>query len=686
MAITPLPTPPSRSAPSTFSTLADAFLGALPTFVTEANAQAAALELNDTTDASASSATIGTGAKTFVVTAGKSFQPGMSLMIADAAAPSTNWMHGQVTSYSGTTLVMNITAIGGSGTKTAWIITFSAPTGLPTATAESDFIVSGGSPFAWVKKTLLEVKALIGLVPQATGFTLAGGTTSKTLTVDASVSTSALVSKDSPSFTGKFNWADASELTISSGEITVTQVIHLVDTEDDVATDDLVTINGGSAGGILIIRAAHTDRTVVIKSTGNINTGGADITLDDTSKYATFLYDNALSKWIVVGGGEVTFATAAEITAGLEPAKAIAPDQLALTKYNVDYATAAEITAGTEAAKVTAPDQLAASGIYKETNRLCNVGIAATVSSKALTIALKGENGNDPSASNIVSMAFRDETLTTGTPNIRTVTDALSVVLASGGTLGFTSAEAGRLYVWAIDNNGTVELALSRTADIFPESNLVSTTAIGSGSDSATVMYSTSSRTNLACRCIGYIEITTGVTAGEWDNAPTKIQIMGPGVKRTGDTIQTQTAIFQATQDIGNASAWTAVTSLSITLTPTSVCNKVSLHSVVHFGGGAANSVQTRFCVAGTAIAALLPASPGNRTAAHAVGYVSGAAQIEPVVADVLHSPASVSAQAYTVEARMLTNNGYINRSGADTDNSDHPRTISTFTAMEIMA
>ena len=38
MAITPLPPAPSRAVPSTFSTLADAFLGALPTFVTEANA------------------------------------------------------------------------------------------------------------------------------------------------------------------------------------------------------------------------------------------------------------------------------------------------------------------------------------------------------------------------------------------------------------------------------------------------------------------------------------------------------------------------------------------------------------------------------------------------------------------------------------------------------------------------
>lgn len=40
MAITPLPTPPSRSTPSTFADAADAFLGALPTFATQANALA----------------------------------------------------------------------------------------------------------------------------------------------------------------------------------------------------------------------------------------------------------------------------------------------------------------------------------------------------------------------------------------------------------------------------------------------------------------------------------------------------------------------------------------------------------------------------------------------------------------------------------------------------------------------
>ena len=44
MPITALPIPPSRSDPANFATRADAFLGALPTFATEANAQAAIVD------------------------------------------------------------------------------------------------------------------------------------------------------------------------------------------------------------------------------------------------------------------------------------------------------------------------------------------------------------------------------------------------------------------------------------------------------------------------------------------------------------------------------------------------------------------------------------------------------------------------------------------------------------------
>jgi hypothetical protein len=220
-----------------------------------------------------------------------------------------------------------------------------------------------------------------------------------------------------------------------------------------------------------------------------------------------------------------------------------------------------------------------------------NLSLAGEVGSKALTVSLKGSDGSDPSATNPVRIAFRDETLTTGTPNIRSVTGALSVVLASGGTLGFIAAEAGRLYVWVIDNAGTVELALSRTADIFPESNLVSTSAIGSGSDSASVMYSTSARTNVACRCIGYIEITTGAIAGEWDNSPTKIQIMGPGVKRTGDVVQVVRSVTNTSGSTSTTIPWDntkpqsseGAAFLSRTIIPTRAVNKLKVKGFISF-------------------------------------------------------------------------------------------------------
>jgi hypothetical protein len=129
MTITALPTPPSRQDPVNFAAQGDAFLAALPTFAEEANALAIAMNLNSTTDGSTTSNTVSTGAKTFDVTAGKSFQPGMYLVIADSLAPTTNSMWGQITSYSGTSLVVNIRSYIGSGTKTSWVISQSAPGG-----------------------------------------------------------------------------------------------------------------------------------------------------------------------------------------------------------------------------------------------------------------------------------------------------------------------------------------------------------------------------------------------------------------------------------------------------------------------------------------------------------------------------------------------------------------------------
>lgn len=81
---------------------------------------------------------------------------------------------------------------------------------------------------------------------------------------------------------------DDSELTIATGAVTPTRSYHTIDTQGDASTDDLDTLTTGSvdADCILIIRANHTDRTVVVKhNTGNIKTADAlDYSLDDDQK------------------------------------------------------------------------------------------------------------------------------------------------------------------------------------------------------------------------------------------------------------------------------------------------------------------------------------------------------------------------------------------------------------------
>lgn len=95
----------------------------------------------------------------------------------------------------------------------------------------------------------------------------------------------------------------AAELTIAAGVITKTRAHHTVDTESDAVTDDLVTIEGGSEGELLLIRPASASRTVVIKhNTGNIwNPSFNDQYLIDSDSYLLLAYSG--SKWCIIGAG-----------------------------------------------------------------------------------------------------------------------------------------------------------------------------------------------------------------------------------------------------------------------------------------------------------------------------------------------------------------------------------------------
>lgn len=71
------------------------------------------------TGTSSTSLTVGTGSKTFTTQAGLAFAVGNTVLIA-STANSANYMQGAITAYSGTSMTVNVTSTGGSGTVASW--------------------------------------------------------------------------------------------------------------------------------------------------------------------------------------------------------------------------------------------------------------------------------------------------------------------------------------------------------------------------------------------------------------------------------------------------------------------------------------------------------------------------------------------------------------------------------------
>jgi len=98
-------------------------------FLAEAGTQIAAIADMQTT--SVTPVLIGTGSKAFVLAVDRAYQPGMFVIAADNAAPTTNFMTGQVTAYvSGTkTLTFTVITSNGSGTISNWYVSMAGERG-----------------------------------------------------------------------------------------------------------------------------------------------------------------------------------------------------------------------------------------------------------------------------------------------------------------------------------------------------------------------------------------------------------------------------------------------------------------------------------------------------------------------------------------------------------------------------
>ena len=197
-------------------------------------------------------------------------------------------------------------------------------------------------------------------------------------------------------------------------------------------------------------------------------------------------------------------------------------------------------------------------------NGVANLSLAYSVASNALTIAAKQQGGSNASSDQPIVVNMRSATAASGDFNVRSITAALSLVVSSGSTLGHGNSDSRWTYVYLIDNSGTLELAVS--SKYFGAQGIVSTTAEGGAgaADSATVMYSTTARSNVPFVCVGRF-VAPQTTGGTWAAVPTSAQA-APVV--TADVPGTTAGDSAATGSVGESVRATA-SSVSVTTTNT---------------------------------------------------------------------------------------------------------------------
>jgi hypothetical protein len=317
-------------------------------------------------------------------------------------------------------------------------------------------------------------------------------------------------------------------------------------------------------------------------------------------------YDNSIPAFIVAG-------IPAKLPSNtIDPASlAVSATQRIVGRYSASAGAGEELTLGTGLL-------LSASGVLSAASsagvQVINGTLAESNGTNAATYALKTLAGTDPSSTDPVYVIFRNATVGTGNYVVRTVTAALSIVIPSGATMGFTSNTAGRLWFGLLDNAGTVELCaincLSGT-NIYPlgQFPIITTTTIDTASDSAHVAYSTTGRTSKPYVVLGYANYEGGsntiVTAGTWNVSPLRIQLYAPGVLLPGQPIQTQsnstgayatgTTALPFDDSIPQISEGTQI--LSQAITPTSAANvlEIDWRAGIASSTGDANGVAALF-------------------------------------------------------------------------------------------
>ena len=256
-----------------------------------------------------------------------------------------------------------------------------------------------------------------------------------------------------------------------------------------------------------------------------------------------------------------------------------------------------------------------------------NFQLNASVGSNQLTISVVANSGSAATAANPINVAFRDTTIANGDPVLEQITGAISFTIASSSTMGCQNGIMCRLWVFLINNAGTVDICAynansAGTSIVALAESILQTSASGTtgGSSAQTLYCAESAVAAKAVRYVGYIDISEA-TAGTWASGPTKIQLFGPGIRKPGDIVQIKST--------------SAATTLAIT--PMSAANLV----LVNTTGTATATAQLSVTIT------LNRGATGILTQ----GYNGSAVNDLPFALTFLDAPAAATSQSYNLTA-----------------------------------
>lgn len=260
------------------------------------------------------------------------------------------------------------------------------------------------------------------------------------------------------------------------------------------------TANAIGVTTLTLYTAFKNGMVIAFKNTSGPNTGATTLNLDSLGAKAVRLQGDSAC----VGGEMVD-------------------DGIYLLRYDTAYNSAAGAWVLLNPASASTTG-LALTSLSNEA--FYNLSLSASVAASALTVAIKGQDGNDPSASDSVIINFRSATASSGLSSQLTLTAALSIVVSSGSTLGSTSAIATTYALAVFNDGGTARMAIINPLVLPLVDGIASATSEGGAgaADSAGVWYSNATITSKAYTIVGYITATEA-TAGTWATAPSKVQV-----------------------------------------------------------------------------------------------------------------------------------------------------------------